>query len=297
MPDSTESSDATGIEVLEFLWSCSKQIVDHCQQIEVTEPRRLIAERCFRRIMLMTLSFLRLNPLSSFFPRNGHWDLPSSAVIARCVLETYLRMFYFGVEKRDEAESVFRVLLMKYHAAFQGLEIHTDSHMPGELLVPYQAACDKARVSLEGDTFFQKLPEKWQQRLLENPSRIDLPDISKRAGISPGFHHSSYEYCSSFVHGSLYAMELTEKVNLHTGSGREFFQQLVDILCAYVALAIRDFKDLFAEISIENSRLTFLCGVWTMLVQWENIPGFDDIRGITHRLVKEQLEPDNLNKN
>lgn len=51
-------------------------------------------------------AFLRLNPLSSFFPRNGHWDLPPSAAIARCVLDTYLRMFYFGVKERDEAEGL-----------------------------------------------------------------------------------------------------------------------------------------------------------------------------------------------
>jgi hypothetical protein len=77
--------------------------------------------------MLMTLTFLRLNPLSSFLPQNGHWDLPSSAAIARCVIETYLRTFYFGVEKVDKPEGDFRALRSQYHAQFQHLRIHTDS--------------------------------------------------------------------------------------------------------------------------------------------------------------------------
>jgi hypothetical protein len=81
------------------------------------------------------------------------------------------------------------------------------------------------------------LREDWRETLIKNPSRIDLPEISKRAGISPGYHHSSYEFCSSFVHGSLYAMLLTESVNLQTGEGKVFFEQLTDILCGYVALA------------------------------------------------------------
>jgi hypothetical protein len=276
---------------LEFLWQCSKKIVDDSQQIPVEEPRRQIAERCFRRIMLMTLTFLRLNPLSSFFPENGHWDLPSCAAIARCILETYLRMFHFGVEQLSEAESVYRVLLMKYHAAFQGLEIHTESRMPEELLKDYRESLEKARRTLENDKFFQNLPEKWCKNIMENPSRMDLPKASGRAGISPGFYHSTYEFCSSFVHGSLYAMELTEKVNLQTGNGRVFFARLSDLLCGYVALAVRDFQELFPQIRLGYPRLTFLCQVWTILVQWENIPGFDQTRVIAHNL-DSQDKPD-----
>src|SRR5271157_2195113 len=103
MPETTESA-WRGAGTLEFLWSSSKEIADRCEQIQFQDARRVIAERCFRRIMLMTRTFLRLNPLSSFFPGNGDWDLPSSAAIARCILETYLRLFYFGVEEVDEAE-------------------------------------------------------------------------------------------------------------------------------------------------------------------------------------------------
>jgi hypothetical protein len=108
----TTESEWTGAEALEFLWGCSKQIVDHVEKIEFEEARRFIGERCFRRIMLMTLTFLRLNPLTSFFSPNGHWDLPSSAAIARCIMETYLRMFYFGVEQVGEAEGHFRAILV-----------------------------------------------------------------------------------------------------------------------------------------------------------------------------------------
>jgi hypothetical protein len=283
MPDTTES-EVTGIEPLEFLWNCSKQIVDHVEKIQFEEARRFIGESCFRRIMLMSLTFLRLNPLSSFFPANGHWDLPSSAAIARCIMETYLRMFYFGVEQVAEAEGPFRAILTQYHAQFQQLEIHVDSHMPEQLLAPLRAMCDRARTALEGNEYFQNLDPKWQQRLIENPSRIDLPKISQNAGISPGYHHSSYEFCSSFIHGSLYAMQLTEKVNLQTGEGKEFFKQLTDIVCAYVALAIRDFKELFPELPALNPRIVRLGQLWSIIVQWETIPGFDEIRRVAHRL-------------
>ena len=128
-------------------------------------------------------------------------------------------MFYFGVEQVDKPEGDFRALLSQYHAQFQNLEIHTDSRMPAALLAPLQAMCDKARSALKQNELFRNLPEKWKKTLIENPSRINLPEISKCAGISPGYHDSSYEFCSSFVHGSLYAMELTESVNLQNGRG------------------------------------------------------------------------------
>jgi hypothetical protein len=83
VPEPTES-EWSGVEPLGFLWGCSKQITDFVEQIQFKEARRFIAERCFRRIMLMMLTFLRWNPVASFFPANGHWDLYSSAAVARC---------------------------------------------------------------------------------------------------------------------------------------------------------------------------------------------------------------------
>jgi hypothetical protein len=108
--------------------------------------------------------------------------------------------------------------------------------------------CDQARAALGKNDYFRSLRSDWQKNLLKYPSRLNLPKTSQNAGISPGYHHSSYEFCSSFIHGSLYAMQLTENVNLQTGEGKEFFEQLVDIVCGYVALAIRDFKKLFPEL-------------------------------------------------
>ena len=85
--------------------------------------------------------------------------------IARCVVETYLRMFYFGVEKVDKPECDFRALRSQYHAQFQQLEIHTDSQMPAESLAPLQAMCDKARSALEQNEHFQNMREDWSSGL------------------------------------------------------------------------------------------------------------------------------------
>jgi Family of unknown function (DUF5677) len=199
----SDESASRGVGALEFLWSSSKQIADHCAQIEFQDVRRVIAIHCFRRIMLMTLTFLRLNPLSSFFPENGPCDLPSSAVIARCILETYLRLFYFGVEEVDKAEGHFRAQLSQYHAWVQQLKIHTHSGMPDKLLAPMRATRDQTRAALEKTDRFRSLPSKRQKELLKDPNILNLGDTSQKAGISPGYHHSNYALCSNFVHGSL----------------------------------------------------------------------------------------------
>jgi hypothetical protein len=59
VPGESESeSEWIGIEPLEYLWVGSKKIVSACTEIQFEEARRFIGERCFRRIMLMTLTFL-----------------------------------------------------------------------------------------------------------------------------------------------------------------------------------------------------------------------------------------------
>src|SRR5260370_15824845 len=162
MPELTQS-EWIGIEPLEFLWTGSRQMVDQCAKIELKNHRHILAELCFRRIMVMTLSFLRWNPLSSFFPQNGHWDLPSCAAIVRCIMETYLRLFYFGVETVSEAEGVFRALLSQYHAQFQQLEIATYSRVRPEILTELRTTSDQTRAWLEQCEHFRNLPENWKQ--------------------------------------------------------------------------------------------------------------------------------------
>jgi hypothetical protein len=173
-------------------------------------------------------------------------------------------------------------LLSDYHAQFQQLEIATDTRLPTELLAPLQAWCDSARYLLEYNEHFQGLPQKWKERLIKDPSWLKIPEISQRAGISPGYHHSSYEFCSSFIHGSLYAMQLTEKANPQTDEGNRFFKRLADIVCGYVALAVRDFKELFPELPELDPRLVLLGAFWSIAVRRETIPDFDEIRRVAH---------------
>src|SRR5271166_3650047 len=178
-----DSSEFIGLEPLEFLWSQSKQLVDRSARLDFSDARLFLGERFFRRIMLMTLTFLRWNPLSNSFPKGAHWDLASSAAVARCVLETYLRLVYFAVER------------VPNHANFQAVEINTHSEAPEEVLARHRSGRDQARTALEANPYFQDLPLKWKKSLIDHPSRIDLPKASKAAGISPGYHHSSYEFC------------------------------------------------------------------------------------------------------
>jgi hypothetical protein len=91
-------------------------------------------------------------------------------------------MFYFGVEQVDKPEGDFRALLSQYHAQFQHLRIHTKSRMPDDFLASLQTMCDKARSALEQNEHFQNLREDRRETFIKNPSRIDLPEISKRAG-------------------------------------------------------------------------------------------------------------------
>src|SRR5262249_52469287 len=154
------------------LWLESKQLVDRSAKLIFSDARLFLGERFFRRIFLMTLTFLRLNPSSKFFPEGGHWDLASSGALARCVLENYLRLVYFAVEQVPQQERDFRSILSQYHAHFQAVEINSYSRAPKEVIAQHQSGCDQARKALEANPYFQNLPPEWRKSLINYPSRI-----------------------------------------------------------------------------------------------------------------------------
>lgn len=209
-PTQEENSEYVGLRPLEFLWSESKQLVDRSARLSFSDARLFLGERFFRRIMLMTLTFLRLNPASRFFQEGGHWDLASSGALARCVLETYLRLVYFAVEQVPEQERDFRSILSQYHAHFQAVEINSHSCAPKEIVAQHQSGCDQARRALEANPYFQNLRPDWRKSIIEHPSRIDLPRASKAAGISQAITI----HLMSFVQHS--CMALSMRCNLQS---------------------------------------------------------------------------------
>jgi hypothetical protein len=79
-------------------------------------------------------------------------------------------------------------------------------------------------------------------------------------------------------------MVLTESINLQTGQGKVIFEQLVDIVCAYIALAIRDFKKLVPQLPELSPRLIELTVTWSEVVKWETSAGFDEMRRAAYRM-------------
>src|SRR5260370_89036 len=151
---------------------------DKCAKIVLKNHLHILAALWFCAIMARTLRFVRWKRISSFFPQNGEWDLPSWDAIVRCIMETYLRLFSFCV------------------------------------------------------------------------------DAVRSAG----------------------------QLNITTGECIVFFKRLADIIYPYVALGVRDFKSSFPELPALLPRRILLGGFSALIVRWESLPGFDEIRSAAHEV-------------
>jgi hypothetical protein len=95
------------------------------------------------------------------------------------------------------------------------------------------------------------------------------------------------------VHGSLYAVQLTESVNLQTGEGLDIFKELAHTVAGYVALGIRDFVSLFPSTGPVEPRTNRLIAFWQYAMQWEDLRDFHRIRRIAHGLESGEETPIN----
>lgn len=95
------------------------------------------------------------------------------------------------------------------------------------------------------------------------------------------------------MHGSLYAVQLTESVNLQTGEGLDIFKELANTVAGYVALGIRDLVSLFPSTGPAEPRTDRLITFWRYAMQWEDLPDFQRIRRIAHGLERMEEIPIN----
>lgn len=199
----------------------------------------------FGEIFATCISFLRLNPKSSYYNKVplDLWDLPSSATLCRNIIEAFYVLAYLVDSPAEAEERDFQKALWQYHAAFERHEMLRVGVPDSSGISKVQAKHEAARVALEGSPAFQRLLERHRAELLRGkdfmlPSKVEL---SRALGISEKYFRVHYRHCSTYAHTSPYSVSSLASLTAETEEAKRAFRIVAGAATGYTALAIREF--------------------------------------------------------
>ena len=174
------------------------------------------------------------------------WDLPSLCVLSRCLLETYLTMFYLCVDSVSAEERDFRLLWWDWHETAERVRLaetygSLDPRLPGE-----REARGRLCGRITGHAFFlQQTPQR--RRQIEAKLKTDRKEalltsksqIAVAAGIHIDQYRHAYDYLSQFAHALPLANRAIDGFTL------DRLALSTRWATAWLAFTIRDFLKLF----------------------------------------------------
>lgn len=238
-------SYVTNHETLDKLCECGWRISLETDGRKTTDWRGEAASVVFGKMFATCISFLRLNPKSSYYRKDPPdlWDLPSAATLCRNLIEAFYVLAYLVESPADQETRDFQKALWDYHAAFERHELLRVGVPDSKGLPDMQAEHESARIALEALPTFQQLSERHRAELLKGkafmlPSKVDF---SRALGISEKFFRFHYRHCSSYAHTSPYSVSRLGSLTAGTEKGERAFRIIAGAATAYTALALREF--------------------------------------------------------
>jgi hypothetical protein len=123
------------------------------------------AHKLYSRLLLTSLSVIRLCPFSRLSLEGEIWDFFSIANLVRCSMENYAVFHYLGVEQIDQQEEAFRIKLLYYHKDCELYKYYKDLNTPADVLnkLGFTEGLPKRKAALKEHPFFEKITNKRKQ--------------------------------------------------------------------------------------------------------------------------------------
>ncbi len=123
-----------------------------------TTEKNNFAHRIYSRLLLTSMSILKLCPYSRLHCEGEIWDFFSIASLTRCSMENYAVFHYLGIEEIDPEEEHFRIKLLYYHKNCELFKFYRDlGTSPEELAkLGFNEGLPEQKQILKEHPFFQK---------------------------------------------------------------------------------------------------------------------------------------------
>lgn len=200
----------------------------------------------FTKLCLHALALLQLRPEVGV-PRTANeltvWNIPSVAVIARAIMDSYYVFFYLAIDECTEEELEFRHLLWHYHGEKQRLDMLKLIKSTNPCIVQLKKDVDILKARLVESSFYKSLDANLQRKIRKGERGVLLSNtqLSKRAGIDPNYYKATFNYLSQYVHTYPFAATQLAIFRADDEESLQVAKSVIDSSTGFLSHAIRDF--------------------------------------------------------
>jgi hypothetical protein len=224
-------------------------VSESCGGID-TSGRNIRATQLYTRLVLTTISFVRLLPgTGTARSAPAVWDWGACAALARMIMEIYNFFYYTGIDSISEAEVQFRWQLLQYHLNWEKYRLYKEWGAEESVLKEFEDGLPKAREALARNEVLRALPSGRQKQLLKGTSAMHLshPEVAARSGVLGRSYRALYRLLSNQVHSSPFAFLAQSNVR---GRGEEN-----DAERFYITLSVQVVRECLARAALEMAEV------------------------------------------
>lgn len=220
-------------------------------------PWKLVrSNQLFIRMTVTCTSFIRLLPFNRYFPtENEFWDLFSVYSLARNFVETYLMLWYIGVDNISDDESKLRLEILIYHLNNEKYNFYKEFGADKKVLDEFDQQLPIKRVEIKNNPLFNNLVQDNNKRkkILDGKEAKYLSnlEIIDKASFKGDEFKPLYRWFSNHTHSMPFAVF---SLNDERGVGKrnqtevEYIDIALDFVTKYLLIAIVDTINLFPTI-------------------------------------------------
>jgi hypothetical protein len=155
----------------------------------------------FTKLLITSLSILKLMPSPDDSRSELHWDFSSIAALSRGIMEGYLQFYHLCVDDvSDEDDWQMRQQLMQIKDAQSRKQMMQDSDENFDV-AEYDARIFELSTMLNGNKHFSKMDEKLKPDLLRGRRQLFIQDdVLDKLGQDKRTFRTYYRFLSSHVH-------------------------------------------------------------------------------------------------
>lgn len=178
-----------------------------------TTPRGVRSIKIFTRQTITALSLNNIlpNPKVTTSSEIELWDVSSIASLARNIMEGYLSLQYFGIEKISESEEDLRFLILQLHRNIEWFNIRgIDEHHPE--YTEFKIGIEQQKRKIKNHPYLNKLATHNKNKALQFVEMYKTkPDFEIEFIVCKNLRNM-YRLLSNFVHPLPLSIERTDNI-------------------------------------------------------------------------------------
>ena len=177
-----------------------------------TDGRGVRGMKIFTRQTITGMSLSKLLPREDFYLEKDvdFWDISSIASLSRNILEGFLSLHFFGLEKVSPQEAELRFFILQLHRNTEWYNIRKVNNQGNNELIDFEKGIPEQKERIKNHIYINKLPEVQRKRALRGIEIYKTKaDFEKELSFCKNLR-KTYRLLSNLVHPLPLSIERTD---------------------------------------------------------------------------------------